>query len=313
MQKILNFLFLFILVPTLCMSVAMAQGNKPTKKPKEKTPPPAVEVFKVPPMMTDFPKDEEADYKELHTTFENFIKAYSSIQKTKDKQSVLQYLSKDVKATFILFDIANNSNIKYTNLKSFDTHLDDLIKSDEMELKYTVTEMLREYIQAKFALVSYVVNFEIYKNGNLWSKGNETVTLTYIKFQGEWKVVQYTFVSIEDEKLRGSCVCEVFKGKSGEQFVSKMAIPTGRSYVTNMTDFKFTDEKTGDKTIKANKYLYRWAKSGEVWLKNYDQTGVELNETKLGDAADKKDVVKVILGKHLFMENCVDMRLSMKD
>jgi hypothetical protein len=173
--------------------------------------------------------------------------------------------------------------------------------------------MLREYVQSKFAVISYVVQFEIFKHGTLWSKGNETVTLTYLKTQGEWKITQYTFVSIEDEKLRGSCVCEAFKGKSGEQYVSKMAIPTGRSYLTNMTDFKFTEEKNGDKTIKAGKYMYRWNPQGEVWLRNFDLAGLELNETRLGDAADKKDVLKVILGKHLFVENCVDLKLTVKD
>lgn len=299
----------------LLAAVTFAQTPKNTKKnkPKEPPTPPPIEVAKVPAMLAGYPKEEETDYKDLHSVYENFIKSYSSIQRTKDKQSVLNFISKDVKATFILFDIANNSNIKYTNIKSFESHLDDLIKSDEIELKYHVNEILREYIQTKFAVISYVVGFEIHKNGNLWSKGNETVTLTYIKTQGEWKIVHYTFVSIEDEKLRGSCVCEAFKGKSGEQYVTKMAIPTGRSYVTNMTDFKFTDDKTGDKIIKANKYFYRWSKAGEIWLKNYDSAGVEQNETKLGDAADRKDVVRVILGKHLYVENCVDMKLTMKD
>jgi hypothetical protein len=288
-------------------------AQKTPKKGKEVVTPPPVAVPIVPPLMAGYPKDEEEEYKNLHKQFENFVTAYSNIQKSKDKQSVLQYMSKEVKATFILFDIANNSNIKYTNIKSFEAHLEDLITSDEIEIKYHVTEMLREYIQTKFAVVSYVVQFEIYKHGNLWSKGNETVTLTYAKIQNDWKIAQYTFVSIEDEKLRGSCVCEAFKGKSGEQFVSKMAIPTGRSYVTNMTDFKFTEESNGDKTIKAGKYMYRWNKQGEVWLRNFDQSGAELNETRLGEGADKKDVLKVILGKHLFVENCVDLKLTLKD
>lgn len=294
--------------------VFAANAQKPTKpkKGKEVVPPP-VEIPVVPPMMAGYPKEEEEDYKNLHKQFTSFVTAYSDIQKSKDKQSVLQYMSKDVRATFILFDIANNSNIKYTNIKSFEAHLEDLISSDEIELKYRVTEMLREYIQGKFAVMSYVVQFEIFKHGTLWSKGNETVTLTYAQMHGEWKIAQYTFVSIEDEKLRGSCICEAFKGKGGEQFVSKMAIPTGRSYLTNMTDFKFTEEKNGDKTIKASKYMYRWNSQGEVWLRNFDQSGLELNETRLGEAADKKDVLKVILGKHLFVENCVDLKLTLKD
>ncbi len=290
---------------------AFSQTAKNNKK--KDTKPPVVEQASVPPLLAGYPKEEEEEYKNLHTQFESFVKSYSNIQKSKDKQSVLQYLAKEVKATFILFDIANNSSIKYTNIKSFETHLEDLITSDEIELKYHVTEILREYIQTKFAVISYVVQFEIFKHGSLWSRGNETITLTYGKINGEWKIAQYTFVSIEDEKLRGSCVCEAFKGKGGEQFVTKMAIPTGRSYVTNMTDFKFTDEKNGDKIIKAGKGIYRWNKDGEVWLKNFDQSGTELNETRLGEAADKKDVLKVILGKHLFVENCVDLKLTMKD
>lgn len=298
----------------LALFVAFSSTAQKTKKDKKTPPtPPPVEQPVVPPLLAGYAKEDEEEYKNLHKQFESFVKAYSNIQKSKDKQSVLQYLAKEVKATFILFDIANNSSIKYTNIKSFETHLEDLITSDEIELKYHVTEILREYMQTKFAVISYVVQFEIFKHGNLWSKGNETVTLTYAKNNGEWKIAQYTFVSIEDEKLRGSCVCEAFKGKGGEQFVTKMAIPTGRSYVTNMTDFKFTEEKNGDKTIKAGKGIYRWNKEGEVWLKNFDQSGTELNETRLGEAADKKDVLKVILGKHLFVENCVDLKLTMKD
>jgi hypothetical protein len=311
---------LYVLLFCLLATVGFAQDKQPTNKTlknkKTKTaelPEVVIETARVPPMPEGYPKDEAEEYKSLHQQFEKFIKSYADIQKSKDKQSVLQFLAKDIKATFILFDIANNTSIKYTNLKSFETHLDDLITSNEMELKYNVTEILREYVQGKFGVISYVVHFEIYKYGNLWSRGNETVTLTYIKFQGEWKIVQYTFVSIEDEKLRGSCVCEVFRGKGGEQFVSKTAIPTGRSYVTNMTDFKFQEEKDGSTIIRTGKYFYRWSKQGEVWLKNYDTNGTELNETRLGDAADKKGVLKVILSKHLYLENCVDMKLSMKD
>ena len=255
-------------------------------------------------------QNDEGEIQALKLQFDNFIKAYSKVEQTKDKQSVLKYMFRDVTATLVSFDMSKNMEVRNTDLRSFESHLDELITNKEMEIKYQVSGILRTYINNnKNGVLVYTVDYEIKKSGYQWSKGTETVTLTYKKIEGQWLIIQYSVVAIEDEKFRGACLCEVFADETGE-YVSKLMIPTGRSYVSELNYFNFYEEK-GERYIKADAYVYRWAKTGEIWRQ---PEGAEVNEVKIGGAysGDKREAMVVILGRHLYKENCAQTKLSTK-
>jgi hypothetical protein len=254
------------------------------------------------------PKEEA----ELRTIFGEFINAYATLETHKDKFSVLKHMAKEVQSTIIFFYVGGRANTIVGDYAGFSTFMDKLINTQGLSIKYEVVKVPRIYVSGGRGVVVYVVEYDVQKNGSSWSKGNETVTLTYKKIGGEWKILQYSIVNIEDEKLRGACICELYGDGTGD-YVAKTTIPNGRTYDTDLNTFEFT--KIGeDRIIKTAKGAYRWDKDGTVFLRESALPGVNAKETFLGKAAtfDKKDVLTMILKKHIYVETCTEIKINEK-
>lgn len=253
-----------------------------------------------------------ADEATLRKDFETFIDAYANLEKTKDKTAVLKYLSKDVQSTIIYFYIGGRANTIVGDYASFSSFMDKLINTQGLQIKYQVVKVPRLYVSGERGVVVYVVEYDVQKNGTSWSKGNETVTLTYKKIAGEWKIIQYSIVNIEDEKLRGACLCEIYGDGTGD-YVAKTTIPNGRTYDTDLTTFEFT-KINEERIIKTGKYAYRWDKDGSIFLRENALPNIEAKEIKIGmgDTFEKKSVLTLILKKHLYSETCTDIKITEK-
>jgi hypothetical protein len=255
---------------------------------------------------------QPASEAELREQFGEFINAYSNLQVNKDKFAVLKHMSKDVQSTIIFFYVGGRANTIVGDYAGFSSFMDKLINTQGLEIKYQVVKVPRVYISGERGVVVYVVEYDVQKNGTSWSKGNETVTLTYKKIDGEWKILQYSIVNIEDEKLRGACLCELYGDGTGD-YVAKTVIPNGRTYDTDLNTFEFT--KLGeDRIVKTAKNAYRWDKDGSIFLRENALPGVQAKEVKIGvaDTYNKKDVLALILKKHIYVETCTEIKITEK-
>jgi ketosteroid isomerase-like protein len=311
-------LFCTILVLlTCCYSSVYAQNKNKTKKDEKNTEPPKIVtlVDSIPKLVArPLTPEEQTDQDILRQQFHEFVNTYSRLEVTKDKQAVLKYLSKDVQAILVYFYVSGKVNMITGDYNSFSAYMDKVIATQGLDIKYDVSQVPRIMVNGDRAVIVYVVDYDIKKNGAIWSKGNETVTLTYRKMPAEgWKIIQYSIVNIEDEKLRGACLCDLF-GDGTADYISKITIPNGRTYDNEMVTFAFT--KIGDdRIVKTNKYIYRWAKNGEVfWREVGGATGVDSNERKIGqaDTFEKQSVIALILKKHIFAEMCADIKIGVK-
>jgi hypothetical protein len=254
------------------------------------------------------PKEET----ELRKVFSEFIDAYATLERHKDKFSVLKHMAKEVQSTIIFFYVGGRANTIVGDYAGFSTFMDKIVNTQGLSIKYEVVKIPRIYVSGGRGVVVYVVEYDVQKNGTSWSKGNETVTLTYKKINGEWKILQYSIVNIEDEKLRGACLCELYGDGTGD-YVAKTTIPSGRTYDTDLNTFEFT--KIGeDRIIKTAKSSYRWDKDGTIFLRESALPGVEAKEVYLDKGAtfDKKDVLTRILKKHIYVETCTEIKISEK-
>ena len=249
---------------------------------------------------------------ELRKQFGEFIDAYSNLEANKDKFAVLKHMSKDVQSTIIFFYVGGRASTVVGDYAGFSAFMDKIINTQGLEIKYEVTKIPRIYVSGERGVVVYVVEYDVQKNGTSWSRGNETVTLTYKKLEGEWKILQYSIINIEDEKLRGACICELYGDGTGD-YVAKTTIPSGRTYDTDLNTFEFT--KLGDERIvKTAKNAYRWDKDGSIFLRENALPGVQAKEVKLGisDTYNKKDVLTMILKKHIYVETCTEIKITEK-
>ena len=117
----------------------------------------------------------------------------------------------------------------------------------------------------------------------------------------KWKIAHYTFIQMEDEKLKGTCVCELFLGEAEEEVVAKTIVPSGKSYSTKFDSFEFRVVE-GDWIIKAQDQLYKRLKTGPLYLLNDE------GETQIGVPNSKRETVLMIIGDDLYKDSCARIK-----
>lgn len=237
----------------------------------------------------------------------SFAEAYEKLPDSKDKATVLNHFSKDLKSNIFYFSISGRSRITNSDLDGFDTYLTKVANSQEATIKYQIKEF--PYIRFSGGQAVAVVKFsyEVKEKEGIWVKGEEMATYALRKRGSNWLIVHMTVMGMEDEKLKGSCLCELFveEGKS-TGVVAKTIVPSGRSYSTHYNDFDFR-LVDGDWMIKTGNKLYKWKESGEV--RRMDPGG---KSVLVATSGSKKETVVKILSDDLYKENCANIKLKSK-
>jgi len=171
-----------------------------------------------------------------------------------------------------------------------------------MKINYAITKITESYSKGKTGYVSYNVDYENIRDGEIWVKGQETVTLVFRKVKDSWLIVHYTVVVFEDEKFKGPCLCELFA--STANFVAKTTIPQGKGYSTENLTFSFTvmDNK---QVILLNQKPYLWEANGNVWEVDKDNKPIR----GLGLASERPEAVYIIV-KDIYKEPCASFKVK---
>lgn len=247
-------------------------------------------------------QDTEAIEKELTEFLQSFGKDYANVPTTKNTESVLNYFAKDAKSNLFIFGISGRARVQNSDVNGFEAFLKTIIRSSGIELGYDIGDIHFTNVTENLATLAYAVNYEIKEEEGIWVKGNETVTMALEKRKEGWKIVHYTILQIEDEKLKGSCLCELFTAEGPDaEVVSKTTIPSGQSYSTKFDNFEF--RKTGeDQIIRVQDQSFKRLKSGEILLLEDEE------ETSIGISSSKRETVLTILRDHLYKESCASLR-----
>ena len=250
------------------------------------------------------------EQKAIRKVFDEFIQAYSLVEKTKNKQGVLKYMAPEVISTLVSFNVNEKMNIAYSDYNGFAAYLDKLLATAGLEVDYRVANIDKVYLHNNVGVLVYGVNYDIKKNGQSWAKGHENVSLTYKKIGGEWKIVQYTVTAIEDAKLKAPCECEIYGDNTGE-YVVKTVIPNGRSYTTELNPVGFMKMDKGQIVAIGNSY-YQWLDNGDVYFKVSNGAEINSSDEKIGSMAgtEKKDIIHLILKQHLYTDQCGELKIE---
>ncbi|MEO1451319.1 MAG: nuclear transport factor 2 family protein [Bacteroidota bacterium] len=246
--------------------------------------------------------------KELRTFIESFARDYTNLPTSKNKQNVLKYFSPEARSNLYVFNISGRSRVQNSDTKGFEAYLDNILRSSGLTLKYEVGEMHVTHAKNGIATLMYTVEYETKQEDGIWVKGAETVTMALEKKNKAWQIVHYTILQIEDEKLKGTCLCELFAAaddaEDGE-VVAKTTIPSGRSYATKFDNFEFRSAGK-DQIIKTGGNMYKRLSSGELVVVEDDE------ETQIGIATGKRDVVLTIILEHLYKDSCARLKSKAK-
>jgi ketosteroid isomerase-like protein len=250
-------------------------------------------------------EQEKSDQKTLEQRLRAFTEAYANLPTSKNKQSVLQYFHPEATSNIFVFNISGRSRVRNSDLKEFSAFMDNLLRASELSINYDLVEVVDIDVHGPLATLVYKVDYEIKEEGGIWVKGKETVTMAWEKIRGEWKIVHYTFMQIEDEKLKGTCLCELFISEAEDgEVVSKTTVPSGQSYTTKFNNFEFRTAG-GEQVIKTEGRIYKRLRNGKLVRLTEDG-----DEVEIGIADSKKDAVLMIISKDLYGDSCTRLKVN---
>ncbi|MEM6299518.1 MAG: hypothetical protein AAF740_12590 [Bacteroidota bacterium] len=245
-------------------------------------------------------KDEAA----VERIVKDFAREYSDLGQSKDKKKVLQFFNTHMVSNMNFIRIGGRVNVSESNYEKLEDHLEGLLTS-ELLVSHKVDQVFHISIKGDIGVISYQNNFEVTKDGDVLSKGSQLVTITQRKFNDEWKIIVYNVTEIEDAKLKGNCLCELFESTdAGIDYVSKVIIPGGTSYKKQLENFQFRPFD-GQTIIKTGDLYFAWMKGQSNDIFTYDLDKEEKG-VKIGESADKKTVVLKIL-ESIHAESCTKL------
>ncbi len=240
---------------------------------------------------------------EIERFVKDFSKAYENIVNTRDKESVLKYVSKDLFSTIVKSNVVDKFGLIQSTYGDFEAYLDKILRSEGMTVQYSIKDILRSRVRGRTGVVVAEIAVQISSRGEIWNKGTEITTYTLKNFNDGWKILHFNVVSLEEEQNKGTCLTEFFSATSGN-YVVKTIVPKGATYETNLNTFEF-NKASGLVYINLdNETTYSWMREGPVVQLSQGNTP----EKTLGAAVDEMEAVLVIIEQGLYAENCTDFR-----
>ncbi|MDW7695650.1 hypothetical protein R9C00_26315 [Flammeovirgaceae bacterium SG7u.111] len=261
-------------------------------------------------LLFTFSNQLNAQVKSTNKSLESFIygfsKAYSDLAKTKKKETVLQYFHKKSTVDITFVNIANRTNVMRGGYENFADHLDNMVRDEGISISHKVGDILNTIVRDDIGIASYVDHYSISQSGSMLVKGTQLVNIICKKIAGEWKCIHYSIIEIEDEKIKGICLCELFESMGKEaEYVSKTTLPRGSNYATTLDNFVFRTVADG-KMVRTGHSIYKWDKSGKVFKQEEEGVKMEM----LGTTLDHDEVIKIILEEDIYSENCTSIKVK---
>ncbi|MEZ4687637.1 MAG: hypothetical protein R3B47_16710 [Bacteroidia bacterium] len=240
-----------------------------------------------------------------------FCSSYSKLPETKDPSSVLQHVAKTARSAIFYFGMADNIRNFTSSYDGFAKYMEHVANNEEMSIRYEVADFLDVRIDSNVATTVFTVHYELQESGGFHAKGTEIVNFAWKKQDsGDWKIVYFTVMGIEDEKLRGTCLCEIFSSR-GQDFVVRTTVPNGRSYENGFHEFS-TIKVGQDTYLKApDNVFFKLTATGEVWELAPGEKPANAEMVKrLGRAGEVKGAILLIVKSHIYPDNCTSIKYS---
>jgi ketosteroid isomerase-like protein len=246
-----------------------------------------------------------------------FANAYSKLGETKDVKAVMEHMAKDVTSTLVTFNISDRGSVVNSDYEGFLSYLTKITRTEGLKINYSVKDILKNEVKGAIGVIVYVVEYEITKDKEIWSKGSETVSMVFRSENqtGDWKIAHYSVIGTEDERIKGVCSCELYKSSTGinsGNYLVKTIVPSGKNYSTLVNNFEFVYENQGgqggQRTIRVGDNTYKWTQTGDIFRQNADGTQGDL--VAKSHPNDEVLAIMSILKGDVYSENCTNINLK---
>ena len=240
---------------------------------------------------------------EIEQYVKDYAKAYENITKSRDKLTILEFVSKDLFSTIIKSNVVDEFGLIQSSYADFDAYLEQILRTDGMEVNYEVKDVLRSKVRGRTGVVVCEIGVQVSSRGEIWNKGTELTTFVLKKYKDSWKILSFNVVNLEEEQNKGTCLTQIFKATSGSYMV-KTIIPKGETYKTNINNFEFNP---GNGII----YIKLDGENSYSWLRDGPLTKVAQSnqpEKVIGSAIDEYQAVLNIIKLDMYAENCLNFK-----
>ena len=240
---------------------------------------------------------------EIERFVKDYAKAYENITKSRDKQTILKFVSKDLFSTIIKSNVVDNFGLIQSSYADFDAYLEQLIRTEGMQVNYGIKSILRSKVRGRTGVIVAEIDIQVSSKGEIWNKGTEITTFTLKQFKSGWKILNFNVVSLEEEQNKGTCMVELFKANTGNYMV-KTIVPKGETYESNVNNFEFNPGNGIVYISLDGENSYSWLRDGPITkLASGNQP-----EKVVAHAIDKYDAVLTIIKEDLYKNNCTNFK-----
>lgn len=237
-------------------------------------------------------------------TVTKFASSFENITKSKDVNSILDLVSRDLFSTIINSSVADNFGLIRSTYQDFEAYLVSITKENDLSIQYKINKILKTNVRGKSAVIVCDISYQ-YKRGNtLLRKGVEATTFVLRHYdKAGWKIINFNVVNLEEELNVGQCVCEVFAATTGN-YLTKTTVPAGASYESKIDEFLISRGQGGLYFITNGSTEYTWVRDGDI--KKTDKASNKV--TVVGRAVDELEAVMVILQNDIYASKCSEFR-----
>jgi len=228
----------------------------------------------------------------------DFAKSYSEIDSVKDTEHVLRLVDRDLKSSLTDFDTKQGVKTINSDFFGLNEHLNSIVRN-EIDLDYNITEIIKSDLTGSFAYVIFEASYKATINNKPFDNGTETVMMTLIKNNDEWKINNYYVVDIKKETPKTTCYATVFKSSqnNNEQLLIKLDTPDGRSLLSEFIRFLFEKNKSGGWIVNEKNTKFEVDKTGNITV--LSSTSNVKGTAKVQDVSNVTEIALVLIKSFL--------------
>lgn len=243
-----------------------------------------------------FAQESTDDIASLKGFINSMYSDYFSANKTGTLAEYTELFDPRFKGNDVEVDIQGEVSILQQDLASMLKTYKRLSSDKTAQVKYNLNQYRSAYVKGATGVAVFDVDFEITKNDEVISKGQQTISFILKKTRDSWKVTYMDRVYVQSEVYQGNCFCELFT--QGDQFATFLTVPDGDEYITVNDRFELLESPQRRAIRRNGDEMYDWNKS------NGDIT---LGSEKVGNARNTTTAINTIL-KYNNADRCQRVR-----
>jgi hypothetical protein len=241
---------------------------------------------------------------EVRQLIDRYYQTFSEIEKTGNKQDLLQYLSPAYYRNLTYISAQGDIQHIREDYKTFAGYLQDIIdgyKETEIITTFAIQDTPAVHLSGNIAVASFAIQYQIRQQEQILTEGQSSNIFTLRKTKEGWKIILADLVWVEDALYKTQCSCRFStNGAVQNTHFVRLTYPLSDRHKNALIHMRFMQPKTGaGKTILCNEKKYVWQ------YDNVYKTDVKGKITEqLGKAQNELQAMLLIIQQDAYKQYC---------